>query len=92
MWSVGTMPDGDAQQCDFCRKGRVITRKQQLAFRQWTDRGYVHCRAEVPIGLCNLCSSKHWNEEAEAIIEEVVRREYDKLPRVSGLVRGTQIP
>jgi hypothetical protein len=71
----------DAQQCDFCKKGRVITRKQQLAFRQWTDRNYVHCRAEVPIGLCDHCGSKHWNQEAEAIVEEVVRREYEKLPR-----------
>jgi hypothetical protein len=71
----------DAQQCDFCKKGRVITRKQQLAFRQWTDRGYVHCRAEVPIGLCDRCGSQHWNQEAEAIVEEAVRREYEKLPR-----------
>jgi hypothetical protein len=70
----------DAQQCVFCKKGCVITRKQQLAFRQWTDRGYVHCRAEVPIGLCDRCGSKHWNQEAEAIVEEVVRREYEKLP------------
>jgi hypothetical protein len=70
----------------------VIMRKQQLAFRQRTDRGYIHCRAEVPIGLCNLCGSKHWNGEAEAIIEEVVRLEYDKLPRPgSGLVTGTEI-
>jgi hypothetical protein len=70
----------DAQQCDFCKKGPVITRKQQLAFRQWTDRGYVHCRAEVPIGLCDHCGSKHWSQEAEAIVEGVVRREYEKLP------------
>ena len=61
----------DAPQCAFCIEGRVITRKQQLAFRQWTDRGHVHCRAEVPIGLCDHCGSKHWNQEAEAIVEEV---------------------
>ena len=81
-WSMGTMFDlDDSQQCDFCKKGRVITRKQQLAFRQWTDRGYVHCRVEVPIGLCDQCGAKHWNQEAEAIVEEAVRREYAKLPR-----------
>ena len=50
-------------------------------FRQWTDRGYVHCRAEIPIGLCDHCGSKHWNQEAEAIVEEVARCEYEKLPR-----------
>ena len=70
----------DAQQCDVCKKGPVITRKQQLAFH-WTDRGYVHCHVEVPIGLCDQCGSEHWNQEAEAIIEEAVRREYEKLPR-----------
>ena len=71
----------NAQQCDFCHEGRVITRKQQLAFQQWTVRGYIHCRAEVPIGLCDRCGSTHWNQEAEALIEEAVRREYEKLPR-----------
>jgi hypothetical protein len=70
-----------AQQCEFCKNCRVIARKQQLAFRQWTDRGYVHCRAEIPIGLCDHCGLKHWNQEAEAIVEEVARCEYEKLPR-----------
>jgi hypothetical protein len=31
--------------------------------------------------LCNHCGSKHWNQEAEAIVEEVARCEYEKLPR-----------
>jgi hypothetical protein len=70
----------DMQQCDFCRQGRVIAQKQQIAFRQWTDRGYIHCRAEVPIGVCSHCNSYHWNQEADAITEGVVRREYEKLP------------
>jgi hypothetical protein len=43
--------------------------------------GYIHCHAKIPIGLCNSCGWKRWNQEAEAIIEQVVRREYDKLPR-----------
>ena len=80
-WSVGTMFDlEDAQQCDFCHEGHVIARKQQLPFQQWTVRGYIHCRADVPIGLCDHCGSIHWNQEAEALIEEAVRREYEKLP------------
>jgi hypothetical protein len=48
---------------------------------QWTDRCYIHCRAEVPIGLCDRCGWEYWNQEAEAIIEEAVQREYEKLPR-----------
>jgi hypothetical protein len=68
-----------AQQCDFCKKGRVVARKQQLAFGQWTDKGYIHCRAEVPIGICDRCGSDHWNPEAEDIVAKAVRREYGKL-------------
>ena len=69
----------DAERCDFCKRGRVIKRNQPISFRQSTDKGYVFCRAEIPIGVCDRCGAKHWNQVAEAIIEEVVRREYDKL-------------
>jgi hypothetical protein len=70
----------DVERCDFCKRGRVAIRNQPISFRQWTDKGYVFCRAEIPIGVCDRCGAKHWNQVAEAIIEEVVRREYDKLP------------
>jgi hypothetical protein len=77
---VGTMSDAhDVERCDFCQRGRVTRRNQQISFRQWTDKGYVFCRAEIPIGACDRCGAKHWNQVAEAIIEEVARREYDKL-------------
>jgi hypothetical protein len=77
---VGTMSDAhDVERCDFCKRGRVTRRNQQISFRQWTDKGYVFCRAEIPIGACDRCGAKHWNQVAEAIIEEVARREYDKL-------------
>ena len=69
----------DVQCCDFCKRGRVIRRNQQISFRQWTDKGYIFCRAEIPIGVCERSGARHWNEDAEAIINEVVRREYDKL-------------
>src|SRR6516162_10437935 len=42
-------------------------------------RAMSFCRAEIPIGVCDCCGAKHWNQDAEAIIEEVVRREYDNL-------------
>ena len=77
---MGTMSDAhDVERCDFCKRGRVARRNQPISFRQWTDKGYVFCRAEIPIGVCDRCGAKHWNQVAEAIIEEVVRREYDKL-------------
>jgi hypothetical protein len=80
-WSVGTMSDpNDAQVCDFCKHGHVAKRNQQVTFRQWTDKGYVFCRATIPIGVCDRCGSRHWSEDAETIIEDAVRQEYQKLP------------
>src|SRR5215467_1306521 len=32
-----------------------------------------------PLGVCDCFGATHWNQDAEAIINEVVRREYDKL-------------
>jgi YgiT-type zinc finger domain-containing protein len=79
--SVGTMSDpNDAQVCDFCKGGHVAKRNQQVTFRQWTDKGYVFCRATIPIGVCDHCGSRHWSEDAETIIEDAVRQEYQKLP------------
>jgi hypothetical protein len=33
----------------------------------------------IPVGVCDHCGSKSWEEAAEAIIEEAVRKEYEKL-------------
>src|SRR5262249_53386750 len=52
---------------------------QRLGEKNFSRCPYVFCRAEIPIGVCDCCGTKHWNQDAEAIINEVVRREYDKL-------------
>jgi hypothetical protein len=70
----------NAQRCDVCKIGRIMKREEQIAFRQWTDKGYVFCRVVVPMGVCDHCGSRNWDEAAEAIIEEAVRQEYEKLP------------
>jgi hypothetical protein len=65
--------------CERCGQGCVIKRKEQLRFIQWTDKGYLTCCAVVPIGICNSCEARIWDETAESIIEEAVRLEYNKL-------------
>jgi hypothetical protein len=72
--------DQDGEQCPFCKNGRFIGRTEKLAFHQWTDKGYVFCRIAVTIGICTLCGSRDWNEDTEALIDDTVRREYNKLP------------
>ena len=70
-----------AQVCDFCKDGHVAKRNQQVTFRQWTDKGYVVCQATIPIGVCDRCGSRHLgSQDAETIIEDAVRQEYQKLP------------
>lgn len=77
----GSMSDPeDLRPCEFCKIGRVIKSDQTISFRQWTDKGYITCRATIPMGICDRCGSKNWDDDAEAIIEDAVRQEYQKLP------------
>jgi hypothetical protein len=66
------------QHCDFCKVGRVTRNYQAVSFRQWSDKGYIFCRAEIPLGVCNRCGSQHWNQDAEAIVEDVFQQQYKK--------------
>ncbi len=75
------MSEGDSwTDCLLCQTGHVVKRIEELAFRQWTDKGYVHCRVTIPIGTCDTCGARTWDQAGENVIEEAVRREYDKLP------------
>jgi hypothetical protein len=75
------MPDGDdASMCLFCKRGQVIKCNREIAFHQSTDKGYVFCRVIVPVSVCAECGAITSDAETEAVIEEAVRREYDKLP------------
>jgi hypothetical protein len=69
----------NAGTCRFCGEARVLTRTEWLEFRQWTDRGYVFCKVQIPIDTCDGCGSRTWSEAAEAVIDRAVRQEYDKL-------------
>jgi hypothetical protein len=66
--------------CYFCKKGHFLRRTEEIAFHQWTDKGYVFCRVSVQMGVCDHCGSRNWSEDAEAVLEEAVRRKYDELP------------
>jgi hypothetical protein len=66
--------------CDICKREMVLRTMQEIAFRQWTDKGYVHCRVIIPVATCAGCGARNWDAAAEAIIEEAVNRETDKLP------------
>jgi hypothetical protein len=65
--------------CYFCKQGRFVERDEEIAFRQWTDKGCVLCRIKLRVGVCEHCDARDWNAETEAIIREAVRRERDRL-------------
>jgi hypothetical protein len=63
--------------CEFCRKGRVIQHLQDIAFRQWTDIGWISCRVAVSIDVCDVCNARTL-QGGDKILEEAFQREYDK--------------
>ena len=65
--------------CEICRKGHVIKRMEEIAFRQLSDKGYVHCQVTVLMGTCDHCGAKSLEPGSEKILDEAFQREYDKL-------------
>ena len=65
--------------CDYCGKGRVTWRLEEIAFRQWSDKGYVHCRATLPVGTCHNCQAKSLEESSDRIFDAAFQEGYDKL-------------
>ena len=64
------------RRCDFCKIGRVTKRYEPVLFRQWSDKGYIFCRVEVPVGICNGCGRQHWDQDAEGIVENAFQQSY----------------
>ena len=63
-----------------CQKGHVIKRMEEMAFRQWSDKGYIPCRVTILVGTCDNCRVKSLDPGSDKILDEAFRREYDKLP------------
>lgn len=77
--SRGMRGQGEGETCIFCKGARLIERNEEIAFRQWTDKGYVRCLVTIPMRICPQCGGKIWDAAAEAALDEAVRQEYDKL-------------
>ena len=64
--------------CGSCGKGQIVKHVEDISFRQWSDRGHVHCRATIAVSACNNCGAGSLEPDADKIIDEVFRREHDK--------------
>lgn len=63
------MPDDKLTVCDFCRNKQVIWRTEVMDFRQSSDKGYVRCRAELPVGTCRSCGAKSMEFGSDEILD-----------------------
>jgi hypothetical protein len=72
--------EGDFAVCNLCRRGRVSSSLKELNLRQLSDKGYVHFRVTVAVGICDFCGDESLGAGAEQLLDEAFRREYDKLP------------
>lgn len=52
-----------------------------MAFRQWSDKGYIHCEAMVVVHVCDSCGMKTLDGSADKIMDEAFQREYRTLRR-----------
>jgi len=71
--------DDEAIACDFCKRGRVAMRMEELALRQLSDKGYVHYRARIRIGTCDACHSRSLGPGSGAALDAAFLCEYDNL-------------
>jgi hypothetical protein len=71
---------GEVIVCDFCRQKQVTWKIEAMAFRQWSDKGYVHCRVQLSVGTCQSCGSKSLEPESDQILDAAFQEAYRKLP------------
>ena len=65
--------------CVFCNRGHLIKHMEEIAFRQSSDKGYVHCRVTLEVAICDTCGTRSLDASAEKIFDEAFQREYDRL-------------
>ena len=77
---MGMSANDRTTRCFLCNKGRVVTRMEELNFRQWSDKGYVHCRVMVPMEVCDNCGAKSLGEAAVKVMDDAFQSAYEALP------------
>jgi hypothetical protein len=64
--------------CEFCRRGQLIKRIEEIAFRQPSDIGYIRCRVAVSIGFCDVCEAISVDSGVDKIFDEAFQHEYGR--------------
>ena len=74
------MAAGEPTIREICKRGRVTKRMEEMAFRQWSDKGYLHCQVTMMVGVCNNCNAVSLAPGADRIFDEAFQREYENRP------------
>ena len=74
--------------CAFCHSGKVRRTAEEMRFRQWSDKGYIHCHLVVTVDVCRDCGSRTLDEDAEKIMDAAFQREYRKVAASAAAVLG----
>ena len=64
--------------CTVCKEGHVTRRMEEIAFRQWSDLGFMCCRVAILIGNCDNCHEKSLDPGSDKIFGEAFQQEYDR--------------
>ena len=78
--------------CDFCKKAHVSQRAREVAFRQWSDQGFVHCQVTLMMGVCDHCQASTPAPGADKIFDDAFQREYNRLKVRSLRCATHQVP
>jgi hypothetical protein len=68
--------------CDFCGKGRIVKRKQNISFRQMSDWGHILCQAAVDVSVCDHCGTRSVEPGADKVFDDAFRRQYAALRNI----------
>ena len=57
-------------------------RMEEIAFRQWSDLGFMCCRVAILIGNCDNCHARSLDPGSEKIFGEAFQQEYARQARL----------
>ena len=68
--------------CTVCKEGHVTKRMEEIAFRQWSDLGFMCCRVAILIGTCDICDAKSLDPGSDKIFSDAFQQAYDRQARL----------
>jgi hypothetical protein len=68
----------DPDICDLCRRGHLTAAVEEIAFRQWSDKGFIECQALVMVTTCDNCGMKSLPSGSDEILDAAFRRAYER--------------